>query len=76
MQISGVVPLFSYEQSTCELATELSQLIVEIGDSFLVRRTLARLESGEVTLKEAIVLLRALRGLYRVQSVLSISLSR
>jgi len=55
---------------------QLSQLIVEIGDSFLVRRTLARLESGEVTLKEAIVLLRALRGLYRVQSVLSISLSR
>jgi len=60
MQISGVVPLFSYEQSTCELATELSQLIVEIGDSFVVRRTLDRLEAGELSLRKAIVLLRPL----------------
>ena len=38
---------------------ELSQLIVEIGDCFMVRRTLALLESGELTLQEAIVLLRS-----------------
>ncbi len=39
---------------------ELSQLIVEIGYCFMVRRTLNRLESGELTLREAIVLLRSL----------------
>ncbi|MCH8108346.1 MAG: hypothetical protein IIB30_08345 [Chloroflexi bacterium] len=39
---------------------QLSQLIVEIGDCFMVRRTLARLESGELTLEEVIVLLRSL----------------
>ena len=38
---------------------QLSQLIVEIGDCFMVRRTLARLESGELTLREAIVLLKS-----------------
>ncbi len=38
---------------------ELSQLIVEIGDCFMVRRTLNRLESGELSLQEAIVLLRS-----------------
>jgi len=37
---------------------QLSQLIVEIGDCFMVRRTLDRLEAGELTLQEAIVLLR------------------
>ncbi len=39
---------------------QLSLLIVEIGDCFMVRRTLVRLESGELTLQEAIVLLRSL----------------
>ncbi len=39
---------------------ELSQLIVEIGDTLMVRRTLARLEAGELILQEAIVLLRSL----------------
>ncbi len=39
---------------------ELSLLIVEIGDCFMVRRTLQRLEAGELTLQEAIVLLRLL----------------
>ncbi len=39
---------------------ELSQLIVEIGDTFMVRRTLARLEVGELTLQETIVLLTSL----------------
>jgi len=39
---------------------QLSLLIVEIGDCFLVRRTLDRLEAGELTLHEAIVLLSAL----------------
>ncbi len=38
---------------------ELSQLIVEIGDCFMVRRTLDRLEAGELTLREFIVLLRS-----------------
>ena len=64
MQISGVVPLFSYKQSTCELATELSQLIVEIGDCFMVRRTMQRLEAGELTLQGAIELLRSLGNTY------------
>ncbi len=39
---------------------QLSLLIVEIGDCFMVRRTLDRLEAEELTLQEAIVLLRAL----------------
>ena len=39
---------------------QLSQLIVEIGDCFLVRRALDRLEAKELTLQEAIVLLRSL----------------
>ncbi len=39
---------------------QLSQLIVGIGDCFMVRRTMQRLESGELTLQEAIVLLSAL----------------
>ena len=39
---------------------QLSQLIVEIGDCFVVRRTLSRLETGELSLQEAIVLLRSL----------------
>ena len=38
---------------------QLSLLIVEIGDCSMVRRTLDRLESGELTLQEAIVLLRS-----------------
>ncbi len=38
----------------------LSLLIVEIGDCFMVRRTLQRLEAKELTLQEAIVLLRSL----------------
>ncbi len=37
----------------------LSLLIVEIGDGFMVRRTLQRLEADELTLQEAIVLLRS-----------------
>ena len=37
---------------------QLSQLIVEVGDCFMVRRTLIRLEAGELTLQEAIALLR------------------
>ncbi len=41
---------------------QLSQLIEEIGDCFMVRRTLDRLESGELSLQEAIVLLRSLGG--------------
>ena len=39
---------------------QLSQLIVEIGDCFMVRCTMQRLEAGELTLQEAIVLLGAL----------------
>ena len=39
---------------------QLSQLIVEIGDTFMVRRTLSRLETGELSLQEPIVLLRLL----------------
>ncbi len=39
---------------------QLSLLIVEIGDCFMVRRTMQRLESGELTLQEAIVLLTSL----------------
>ncbi len=38
---------------------QLSLLIVEIGDTFMGRRTLDRLEAGELTLQEAIVLLRS-----------------
>ncbi len=38
---------------------ELSKLIVEIGDCFMVRRTLIRLESGELTLQGAIELVRS-----------------
>ena len=41
---------------------QLSQLIVEIGDCFMVRRTLDRLEAAELTLQEAIALLRSLRA--------------
>ncbi len=37
---------------------QLSKLIVEIGDCFMVRRTLDRLEAEELTLQEAIALLR------------------
>ena len=40
---------------------KLSKLIVEIGDSFMVRRTLARLESDELTLQGAI---SGLRGIF------------
>ncbi len=40
---------------------ELSLLIVEIGDCFMVRRTMQRLEAKELTLREAIVLLRPFR---------------
>ena len=39
---------------------QLSQLIVEIGDCFMVKRTMKRLEADELTLQEAIVLLRSL----------------
>jgi len=39
---------------------QLSLLIVEIGDCFMVRRTMQRLEAKELTLREAIVLLSAL----------------
>ncbi len=39
---------------------QLSLLIVETGDCFMIRRTMQRLESGELTLQEAIVLLRSL----------------
>ncbi len=39
---------------------QLSLLIVEIGDCFIVRRTMQRLEAKELTLQEAIVLLRSL----------------
>ncbi len=38
----------------------LSLLIVEVGDCFMVRRTMQRLEAGELTLQKAIVLLRSL----------------
>jgi hypothetical protein len=38
---------------------QLSQLIVEIGDCFMVRRTMQRLEAKELTLQEAIELLRS-----------------
>ena len=38
---------------------ELSKLIVEIGDCFMVRRTMQRLEAKELTLQGAIVLLRS-----------------
>ncbi len=41
---------------------QLSQLIVEIGDCFMVRRTMQRLEAKELTLQEAIELLRSLGG--------------
>ena len=37
-----------------------SQLIVEIGDCFMVRLTMQRLEAKELTLQEAIVLLTSL----------------
>jgi len=36
---------------------QLSLLIVEIGGCFMIRRTMQRLEAGELTLQEAIVLL-------------------
>ncbi len=39
---------------------QLSQLIVEAGGCFMVRRTMQRLEADELTLQEAIVLLRSL----------------
>ncbi len=39
---------------------QLSLLIVEIGDCFMVRRTMQRLEAKELTLQEAIVLLTSL----------------
>ncbi len=39
---------------------QLSQLIVEIGDCFIVRRTMQRLGAKELTLQEAIELLRSL----------------
>ena len=38
---------------------QLSQLIVEIGDCFMVRRTMRRLEAKELTLRDAIVLLKS-----------------
>ncbi len=38
---------------------QLSQLIVKIGDCFMVRRTMQRLEAKELTLQEVIVLLRS-----------------
>ncbi len=38
---------------------QVSLLIVEIGDTFMVRRTLQRLEAGDLTLHEAIALLRS-----------------
>ncbi len=38
---------------------QLSQLIVEIRDCFMVRRTLDPMEAGELTSQEAIVLLRS-----------------
>ncbi len=38
---------------------QLSLLIVEIGDCFMVRRTLDRLEAEELTLQEAIRLLES-----------------
>jgi len=57
---------------------ELSLLIVEIGDCFMVRRTLNRLESDELTLQEAIVLLRSLGAVdpTRAQDILSMGISR
>ena len=39
---------------------QLSQLIVEIGDSFVIRRMLQRIEAKELNLRKAIVLLRPL----------------
>ena len=42
--------------------SQLSLLIVEIGDCFVIRRTLQRLEAGELTAQEAIVLLRSVEG--------------
>ena len=41
---------------------QLSQLIVEIGDCSMVRRTMQRLEAKELTLQGAIVLLRSFGG--------------
>ncbi len=38
---------------------QLSLVIVEIGDCFVTRRRLQRLEAGELTLREAIELLRS-----------------
>ena len=66
---------------------ELSQLIVEIGDCFMVRRTMQRLEADELILREAIVLLRSfvvaseleclgMSGPYRAQDILSMGISR
>ena len=39
---------------------QLSQLIVEIGDGFMVRLTMQRFEAKELSLQKAIVLLRSL----------------
>ncbi len=41
---------------------ELSQMIVEIGGCFMVRRTMQRLEAKELTLQEAIELLSTQTG--------------
>ena len=41
---------------------QVSLLIVEIGDTFMVRRTMQRLEAGELTLQQAIMLLKSLGG--------------
>ena len=42
---------------------KLTLLIVEAGDCFVIRRTLQRLEAGELTLMEAVELLRSLSTL-------------
>ena len=43
-----------------QVIQQFSKLIVEIGDTFMVRRTLDRLEFGELTLQKAVALLRSL----------------
>ncbi len=55
---------------------KFSLLIVEIGDCFMVRRTLDRLESGGLSLQEAIVRLRSLEGHHRAQDIISMGISR
>ncbi len=55
---------------------QLSLLIVEIGDGFMVRRTMQRLEAKELILHEAIALLRSLGGHHITQDVLSTRISR